>query len=471
MWILALEASTTSAKAMLYNTDTGEFDEKTKAYGRMNVEEVLHDAKTVFDCMAEVGRELSDGKDVDIISLSGTWHSVMLCNKDMSPVTPVYPWSYTGASQMCRELRKDPKYVNEYYQRTGCMVNATYPFFKLLHLKKQGYNLRKYLIVGQGTYNNYRLTGQRITTRCLVSGSGLLNIHSGEYEEKYLQEAQITVAQLPQLCNSNETFPLSAEGAKILGQKEGTPVLITNSDGGLNQIGVGAIQDDVMTFSVGTSGAMRITTKQPVLPETKGTWCYLSPKGWLSGAATAGCCNCIDWFCNQIAGLGLSREELERKVDNIEDTPVFLPFLFGERCPGWDDERTGGFLHVKAHHTVNDLYRAVQQGILFQLFQCYMILTEVAGIPKRIKLSGGILHSDVWTQMCADIFGKELEIDESKQSSLMGAIILARQQIGDLPSVEAYTSKVTKLVKPDLDKTKIYEAKFQEFVKEYKERT
>ena len=89
MRILALEASTTSAKAMLYDTKSRTYEEKIKAYGKMYDEEVLHDADKVFDCMAKIGRELAEGREISIISLSGTWHSVLLCDRRMRPATPV----------------------------------------------------------------------------------------------------------------------------------------------------------------------------------------------------------------------------------------------------------------------------------------------------------------------------------------------------------------------------------------------
>lgn len=467
MWILALEASTTSAKAMLYDTEAGAFEEKTKPYGRMHKEEVLHDAEMVLSCMTEIGKEISKGKKVDIISLSGTWHSVMLCDKSMNPVTPVYPWSYMGASEICKGLRGNPPFVDEYYERTGCMVNATYPFFKLLHLKEQGYELDQYYIMGQGTYNNYRLTGRRVTSRCLVSGSGLLNIHTKEYDEKYLEMAGIKKEQLSALTDSGQTFPLSKEGAALLGQREGVPVIITNADGGLNQIGVGAIQEHIMTFSVGTSGAMRISTARPVIPESKGTWCYLSPQGWLSGAAISGCCNCIDWFVGHIAGGTVDYGQFEKDTEKILDTPVFLPFLFGERCPGWNDERSGGFVEVKPHHSISDMYRSVQQGILFNLYHCYRLLTKAAGEPEKIRLSGGILHSKVWTQMCADIFGREMEVDETKQSSLMGAVVLARTVIKDLGDINEYRPLTKAVVKPDMIRHEQYTKQFEKYLKRY----
>ena len=66
----------------------------------------------------------------------------MLCDGAVKPVTPVYPWSYTGAAPVCKRLRRDEDYVSRYYQKTGCMVNAIYPFFKLMMLREQGYDLR-----------------------------------------------------------------------------------------------------------------------------------------------------------------------------------------------------------------------------------------------------------------------------------------------------------------------------------------
>lgn len=468
MWILALEASTTSGKAMLYNTITGKLEEKTRPYGEMNCQEGLHDPEAVFTCMAEIGREIAQGKKADVISLSSAWHSVMLCDREVKPITPLYPWSSTHAAKVCKKLREEKAFVEQYYERTGCMVNGTYPIFKLLYLKEQGFALDKYLIMDQGTYNNYRLTGYRVSSRCLMSGSGFMDIHSREYHKQYVDMVGIRTEQLPQLAGDKETFPLSKQGASLLGQRAGTPVILTNSDGGLNQIGVGAIKENIMTFSVGTSGAMRLSTKAPIIPQSKGTWCYLSPAGWLSGAATAGCCNCVDWFKNQVAGKGVTYGELEKDSHKIKDTPIFLPFLFGERCPGWNDQRTAGFAHLKPGHTVTDMYRGVQQGILYHLYHCYNILTEAAGIPKQIKLSGGILHSSVWTQMCADIFGMEMEIDESKQSSLMGAVVLARERVGDLADIRDYAPEVKNIIRPNLDKTQVYQEKFQDFLEVYK---
>ena len=52
------------------------------------------------------------------------------------------------------------------------------------------------------------------------------------------------------------------EGAALLGQKEGIPVVPAYPDGALNQIGSGALEQGIMSFSVGTSTAIRITAQK-----------------------------------------------------------------------------------------------------------------------------------------------------------------------------------------------------------------
>lgn len=472
MYLLSLEASTTSAKAMLYDTLKGETQIHIRPYGSMYEDQSLHSADHIFECMMKVGRELSAGKDVQMISLGGTWHSVLLCGPDGRPLTPVYPWTYTGAAGICRRLREDREYTERFYKKTGCMVNATYPFFKLLELKDKGYRLSDCLIMGQGTYHNYRLTGERVTTACMASGSGLMNIHTKSYDPDILKEAGITEENLSRIVPYDRTFPLAEEGAKLLGLKSGIPVIPSNADGGLNQLGVGAMKEGIMTFSAGTSGALRLTTKEPVLPADGGTWCYLSPKGYLSGAATAGCCNCIDWFRKKMGG-GMSYEELEQMDEERKAPPIFLPFLYGERCPGWDDRRSGGFVGIKPWHDTKDLYLGVQQGILFHLYQCYEILTGVSGRPDTVKLSGGILNSRRWTKMCADIFGRELVRDEEAQGSLKGGIVLAQELLG-LPD-EIFTGaagtngsgKPDRLVYPDLKRKDYYKEQYRRYLDAY----
>lgn len=462
MQILVLESSTTSAKAMLFSTESQEIELLTKEYLPENRDADSQDAEGVFLQTAMLGKQVSAGRKVDCIALSGVWHSVVLCDKNMKPQTRVLSWDNTKAADLCNRIRNNKEETKEYYKKTGCMVNAIYPAFKLMYLKEQGYKLEDYFIFGQGSYNTYRLTGKRIVTDCMASGSGLLNIHSKKYDKDILKQIGISENQLCNLVTYKDMASLSEEGAALLGLEAGIPVIPACSDGGLNQVGVGALSEGVMTFSVGTSAAIRLSTAKPIIPDEPSTWCYLSPVMWLSGAATSGACNCIDWMKDNF--FDESYEEIEKISNGIEDNPVFLPFLFGERCPGWQDEKSGAFLGLKPQHTKAALYLAVQEGILFNVYQCYKVLCELNGTPCKIILSGGILKSKYWTQMCVDIFGIEMEVPTVDQSSLMGAVVLATEQLGVITDAKDFPFEKGRIIKPNPEKAQYYADKFKKYM-------
>ena len=137
----------------------------------------------------------------------------------------------------------------------------------------------------------------------------------------------------------------------------------------------------------------------------------------------------------EMDGLMLSWRQRRRK---LQIRRCSSRFFLEERCPGWNDERTGGFCRLKPEHGIGAMYRSVQEGVLFNLYHCYQLLTEVNEEPQRIRLSGGILHSEMWTQMCADIFNREMEVDEVQQGSLMGAVVLAMGSDGNRKSGKFY---------------------------------
>lgn len=70
----------------------------------MHSDTTLHDPEAVFQKMMEVGRICSAGQKIDMIALSGTWHSVGLFQQDFTPVTPIYLWSNTEASKSAENI-------------------------------------------------------------------------------------------------------------------------------------------------------------------------------------------------------------------------------------------------------------------------------------------------------------------------------------------------------------------------------
>ncbi len=462
MRILVLENSTTSAKAMWYDWDTGQVETRSAPYPPGTVEEGTCQAEQAFLAVVRLGRKVAAGRPVSAVALTATWHGLLFCGPSGEALTPVYLWSYPGAASYAAARQKDQMFSERFYHLSGCGIHGSYPFFKYGFLRENGRIPQHFRISDQGSYNLERLTGQWAANRCMASGSGFLDTGKGGWSQELLAWSGLGLEQLPPLVSSRQTYPLSSQGAAWLGLPVGTPVFTAFADGGMNQIGSGACRGGDVTLSVGTTGALRMSAPEFRTGSWPGLWCYRIPEAWLCGAAVSGACNCLDWFREQLAE-GLPYAAFEAPADWQADTPVFLPFLWGERCPGWQENRPGGFWGIRGHHTKRELYRAVQEGVLFSLRHCLELLEKQAGRPRNVYLSGGILQSESWTQMCADILGRELIRDAVAQASMTGAAAVANWALGGWESLADYRPAPGAKVTPNRAMERHYQEKYRRY--------
>ncbi|MGO3648353.1 gluconokinase [Agrococcus casei] len=469
MIILALEASTTSAKTMLFDTATQDVQVLTRRFETQG-SNAVRDGDSVFTQLMALGREAATGHDIDAIALSSTWHGLTLRRPDLSAVTPVYEWPYTGAQGAAALYRRDAEFKDWYYRRTGCMVNAIYPSFKLRHLKDQGVDLKGTIALDQGSLNFARLTGRVQTSHALASGSGLLSTDAPEWDAEVLKVLGIDDVALPELVDGLTTAPLTPDAAAHLGVRAGIPVTIPGPDGGLNQVGEDARGDGDMTFSMGTSGALRYSVPEPSFSPSLSTWTYRSPVGWLSGAATSGCGNCVDWARDLLFGHSTDFSEIEPQLSaDRKSLPLFMPFLFGERSPGWQDQRQGGLLELRPEHTRIDMYQGVLTGIVSSLYHCFLVLQEINGIPERIMLSGGVTSSPFWLQMTVDMFGQPMRVSSLQHASAVGAVKMALMANGESPDQPALQDTEPRIVHPNPERTAELRVEFERYLAAYEQ--
>lgn len=463
MNILILEASTSSAKAMVFNSESGVKAIKSLPYPPQINDTATQDADGVVKTVLDIGRAVSEGYEIDAISPCSTWHSLLVCDRQMQPQSRIYSWQYRGAKQTVNRLLEDKELVRQLYQDTGCMVHSIYPVYQMAHLRENGLDTGTIRVCGQGSYLYYRLTGKRQTTPCMVSGSAFLNVHTKDYNPMSMELAGIKKEQLSELCASAGYAPLREDMARLLGVKAGIPVLLPNADGAMNQVGSLAGKRD-MTVSIGTSAALRMNVDSSDIYNSRhSTWMYLSPHSWMLGAATSGACNCVDWFMQRF-GCGHTYNELAEKPADKEKLPFFLPFLYGERCPGWDDNKLGGFFEVGSEHSVHDLYQSILEGVLFNVYQCYREICAASQQPKKILISGGILNSPQWLRTAVNIFGRELVPDSTAQASMTGAAYLALETLngGGIPE-RAYNPAL----KPEPELVELYRVRYRKYQEYY----
>ncbi len=436
MQVLVLEASTSSAKAIVYDPDRGVVSSAAQRLSAAILQNGICDTEGVFQLTMETGRRAASGFDIDAIVVCGVWHSVAVCDSALRPDAGTFLWNYSEPAQMCRDVRSDAALSDELYRRTGCMPHAIYPRHALRYLKEQGLDLRGRLLPTQAGYHFYRLTDEFIETCNIMSGSGLLNLRSREYDDMALDYAGIRADQLGTLGGYTDIRPLSERGALQLGLSRGIPVVPAHSDGALNQIAC----DGAVSVSVGTSGAVRVDTREPFLPEDGALWCYCGAWDYICGAAVSSAGNAVEWFRDRFLGGRVDLNTLDAESCACDKLPVCLPFVFGERNPGWRDDRRAVFAEVTSQHTLADMYRSLQAGILFNLYQCYRSMGDRLTEARRIILSGGILNSRCWTQMAADVFGRTILCMHDRDASLIGGAALALQAVGETDAVRRVSS-------------------------------
>jgi len=478
MQILVLEASTASAKAMLYKSDAGVLATLPLNYSAAAGDTITLDADKVVAETLLAGRRLlaENGVDkVDMVATGSIWgHSLVMLDQKKRPVSPLFTWADTRAAATTARYRQDDDFYTALYHRTGCPIHTTYTLWKYIHEKESGNAAAAAFIAALPDYLFLRLTNRFAVSRSTASGGGFLNLYTLAWDEEALKVAGINDQQLPALVDPEYTAPLAGEAAAALGLPAGTPVLITGADGCMNQVAAGACGDNIMTMSVGTSAALRLTTAAPLLAARPSTWCYVGVENtWIVGSATAGAGNCVDWIGKKILGAHseLTLEDLGRGAETAAkpDAPIFLPFLAGERCPGWDDKKTAMFCGLRLHSDIYQLYYAVLEGVLFNLKQCYDLTVPIVGrTPKFISASGGIEKSSYWLTMAASIFGLPVYVDGLLHASLLGVAYMGLKAAGELKSVKDVKPLCKRRIDPDAGQRDLYLQRFARYMDHYR---
>ena len=250
------------------------------------------------------------------------------------------------------------------------------------------------------------------------------------------------------------------------------PFVIGASDGVLSNLGVNAIDPGVVAITIGTSGAIRAVTDQPVTDPKGRTFCYaLTENHWVVGGPVNNGGMTLRWVRDELASaevetakrLGIDPYEVLTRIANRvspgSDGLIFHPYLAGERAPLWNANARGSFFGLGLHHKKEHMVRAVLEGVILNLYSVMLALQELIGIPTKIQATGGFARSELWRQMMADIFNQEVIVPESFESSCLGAVILGMYALGKIDDFSIVSEWVgsTHTHQPNEENVKVYQ--------------
>jgi gluconokinase len=383
------------------------------------------------------------------ISIGGAMHSLIALDHAGQPVTGVITWADGRGASYAQSVRQSP-IAAELYQQTGCPPHGMYPLYKLLWLRQERPDLfaQSTRFVTAKEFIFQKLTGQWVVDYSIASGSGLLNLHSLRWNPNSLDIAGIQEEALSSPMSPIAVFPLkNSVLAEAIGISPQTPVVIGSSDAANSNIGAGAMHPWQATAMIGTSGAFRIIAPQPFLDEKARLWCYgIDETHWLVGGAINNGGIALAWLKdainqtisqpNQAELTFQSLVELAGQVGAGSEGLICLPFFAGERSPNWNLNARAAFFGMTLQHDARHLARAAMEGVAYRLRSLNEILTGLVGDIREIRASGGFTHSNLWPQIIASTFNRDLMVPAWGETSSLGAALWAMRGVGALTSLE-----------------------------------
>lgn len=471
-YIIGIDIGTTGTKAIAYGVNN---EIILSSYVQYNINSLFptwceQSPKEIFEAVLITIKNITNriGSNRLLgIAFSSAMHSIIAVDERGNALTECIIWGDTRSKQYSNELKQSPL-GKAIYNRTGAPIHPMLPLTKICWLRDYKPDIfnKTYKFIGIKEYVIYKLTGEYLIDYSIASATGLFDLFELNWNKAALEYAGIKPEQLSSLVPTEHVIKnLKEEYALKLNIDRNLKIVIGASDGCLANVGGKVLSEGSVSVTIGTSGAIRITTKEASIDKEGQLFSYiLDDNYYVSGGAINNGGVILNWFKESflppVENEKYSRSKLEfdelidiaSKVSEGAEGLIFLPYLLGERAPHWDPDARGVFFGVSFMHRYEHFARAVIEGITFSIYNIGKILEENSGKIETIYAGGGFAVSEFWLQMLSDVFNKRVIITDTKESSGVGAAILGFKALGIIDSLEegAKEIKIYKSFYPNL---------------------
>jgi len=256
---------------------------------------------------------------------------------------------------------------------------------------------------------------------------------------------------------------ITAEGARLSGLAEGTPIIAGTADAAAEAISAGLSNVGDMMLMYGSSAFFILRTPRLLTAPHFWTSQFLEPGSFVltGGMATAG--SLTKWFRDQFAPLEVQAERaggedayqaLARLAGQSSigaNGLVMLPYFSGERTPILDPDAKGMIFGLGLTHNRADVYRALLESVGYGIRHNIDEMRAEGAEPVRILAVGGGTHNSLWLQIVSDIAGIEQHIPEQRLGACFGDAFLAGVGVGLFSGTREVDRwvRVEQLVRPD----------------------
>jgi len=370
---------------------------------------------------------------VRAIGLSGQMLGVTLLDVDDRPIRPALLWNDGRASAECAMLHE---IFADFPDIVGCRAMPGFSAPKLLWLARHEAAAlsRACRILLPKDYVRLCLTGEAASDRADASATLLMDARSGDWHDGIVAACGVDRAQLPHLVDSAEVSGgLRSEYATRWHLLPGTPVVGGGGDNMCAGVGVGAVRSGDAYISLGTSGVYFFANDVFVPARGAGMHTHRHAVAGLfcQHAVVLSAAGALAWIASVLRAddIGALLTEVEAAALSPADTPVFTPYLAGERTPHDDPYLTATFSGLTHSTGPTHLVQAVMEGVALALADGHDALADSGAVVRHLTLTGGGARSRLWARLIASAIDVPVSLSVAEGPAL-GAARLARLGMG-----------------------------------------
>jgi gluconokinase len=444
--ILAIDIGSSSVRAALYDSDANHIPHASIKIERplnvtfdggseIDADDAFRQVISAIDALlAKTNRK--KGEITHFASCS-FWHSLLGIDACGKPTTKALTWADRRSRDYSAVLKKrfDEK---ETHDRTGAMFHSSFWPAKLLWFRNELPDVfaKTARWLSLSDYIALKLFGTTTTSVSMASGTGIFDVRKCVWDKKFLKFLKIDQSQLPDVSADGATFRLNAKYQTRWPRLASAQWFPTVADGAADNVGSGCVTKKKAAIMVGTSAAMRVVyAGEPPKRIPKGLWCYrVDRKRVIVGGALSDGGN-LHALIRERFHLPANTDELVAKREPA-DGLVVIPFFFGERSTGYDENADGAIIGMTAAHDGIDVLRAAMEGVAFRLEDIFARLQKVAKIEEIVASGGALRESPAWIQIISDVLGRDLTLSGVNESSMRGAVLLAMESLGKIEDIK-----------------------------------
>jgi len=454
-YILALDAGTTSSRAILFEHNGGikaiAQHEFTQYFPKESW--VEHDGLEIWNTQLKAINEVIEKAQINIeqihaMGITNQRETTLIWNRKTGiPIHNAIVWQDRRTSGICDLLKKEGK-EKQFYDKTGLILDAYFSGTKIKWILDQDPKIREAAENGElafGTIDSWLIWNLtkgsvHVTDVTNASRTLLFNIHTLEWDDELLTTLGIPKGLLPNVVSCSEkvgetdlsifNHPIPIAGiagdqqAALFGQMCIEPGDVKNT------YGTGC-------FCIMNTGSKPVISKNQMLTtigyQINGEVSYaLEGSVFIAGAV-------VQWLRDQL-GIINQASEIEALAETVENNGgvTFIPALAGLGAPYWDSKATGSILGITRGTNKGHIARAALEAIALRVREIVIEMQKDANTTfKTLKVDGGASNNNLLMQIQADLLKAEVIRPQTTETTALGAAFFAGLATGFWESVES----------------------------------